>query len=94
MDFPSPTEASRSTGTFSLLKRKEPIVMHNNDISPTQFGSGDLSSSGEFDMPPTPTKTVYGTNLSSLFGAVGGTKRKGECKFNAPSFFFFFSRRG
>lgn len=80
VDFPSPTETSKSTGTFNLLKRKEPIVMHDNDISPTQFG-GDLSSSGEFDMPPTPTKTVYGTNLSSLFGAVGGTKRKGECKY-------------
>lgn len=82
VDFPSPTEANKSAGTFNLLKRKEPIVMHDNDISPTQFGNTDMSSSGEFDMPPTPTKTVYGTNLSSLFGAVGGTKRKGECKYS------------
>ena len=53
--------------------------MRDNDVSPTPAGGGDLSSSGELELPPTPTKKVY-SSFSSLFGNAGGTKRKGECK--------------
>lgn len=83
IDFPSPI-AGTKLSSFNLLKRKESIIQPN-DVSPTtSFGNGDLSSSGEFELPPTPTKTIYGNVGAAIFANVGGTKRKGESRPASP----------
>ena len=70
-DFSSPIAGSKGK-SFKL---------HNEgDLSPTPLSTENSLLDRDFDEPTTPTKPVY-TNLVPLFGNVGGTKRKGECKF-------------
>ncbi|KAF8447071.1 hypothetical protein BDZ91DRAFT_116401 [Kalaharituber pfeilii] len=80
-DFPSPAPASKSNGTFNLLRQRESVVFNHNEASPTAGLGSNSISSGELELPPTPTK-VY-TN-ASLFGNVGGTKRKGVSRPQSP----------
>ncbi|KAI5807454.1 hypothetical protein DFH27DRAFT_478924 [Peziza echinospora] len=86
LDFPSPVHGSKSkTGGFNLLRRKESMILTNDDSPSASFGDEEMSSGGEeYQLQPTPTKKVYG-NLGPIFANVGGgIKRKGECKPQSP----------
>ena len=68
---------------INVSRRQAPFRGAGDDVSPTAaFGRrrkpDDVADSG---LPPTPTKPVYSNvNLSTIFGNVGGTKRKNTCR--------------